>query len=812
MTTPEQILFDLQNPHTFTGLEINRSPKLFTQDNINICLIFPDQYEIGMSHQGIKLLYQLLNDMPGVNAERCFLPDPESVSAFRKHQLPLFSLENRREVRSFDLLAFSILSELNFTNVLAVLDLAQIPLLSDDRSSYPIVAAGGISIINPEPLRQFIDFFAFGDGEVFFSDIIQILQQSKSGKLDRNQALKKLASIPGSYVPALVPLKEEKTFQIPDTNGKTIHKRYTKQLPPHNRGDSAGIVPLGQVVFDRFDIEVARGCPNACRFCQARNYYAPYRYKSGRDILDQIDTSLKRTGFDTLSLASLSTGDHPDLPQILAGIDEKLPHCTAFSFPSLRPRTLSNEMLKAVARYRRTGLTIVPEAGSERLRSVIGKEVTDEEILKAVDNAIQNKWQKIKMYFMIGLPTENETDIEAIADLVFKVQNIAQAHRSKIELTLSFSTFVPKPHTPFQWAARISVEEAKKRIGLIRSRLRMSKRIKIDFHSPEKGLVETILSRGDARTGDLILAAYKAGETNTAWDSFFHPEIWMKLIEEHKLSFVLDQLDMESPLPWSFIQINQPHTILAREYSAVLFNRPQKACQRKQCSSCGLCLSGHDQLPEPPSPSSRALTPQSAKTNTGDLSVKVRIFYEKTGDFRFFPHLSMSKYIERIIRISALPFRYSEGFHPRIKMAMLPPLPVFSQSLCECTELVLYENMSSHDILTRLNQVGTPLHFTKVVTVPQMASSLMKDLCSMSYLFTGLTDKSRLDLISAEMEENEHFSETKDGLTLQIGSKRDIAARFGKLYRILDPERKQTRHLMRSALAFHSDLFPPEHR
>lgn len=805
---PEQLFLHLQNPHHYTGKEINRSKNNFSRDNFNVCLVFPDTYEIGMSHQGIKLLYRLLNQIPKVNAERCFLPDLQSIRAFRDYNVPLFSLENRKPLGEFDLIAFSLLSELNFTNILAVLDLAKIPLNSADRDGLPLVGAGGISVINPEPLRQFIDFFAFGDGEHLFPVITRIFLEQKKNDTPKEQVLSAVDTLPGFYVPRFYPLKKEGPFLIPDTQGKIIHKQY---IPALSQGtdEMPEIVPVGQVVFDRLDIEVARGCPNQCRFCQARQYYAPFRIQTGETVLNQIKTRLSSTGLDTLSLASLSTGDHPELPSILSGIDSALTHCTAFSFPSLRPRTLTDQMLKKVSQYRRTGLTLVPEAGSERLRRVIGKDVTEEEILSAVDNALRNNWQRLKLYFMLGLPTETDEDILAAADLLNAILNHAADARKKIELTVSFSTFVPKPHTPFQWAPRLSIQEAKRRIYLLKSRVRESKKIKFDFHSFEKGVVETILSRGDSRVGMLLEDAYNCGELFTAWDISFHADIWLGLVDKYQLWFLLDDFSDYSTLPWSFLQINQPQDILKREFLAAQKDDYSRSCSKTKCSDCRRCLSGLDH-PVPPTPST-SVSEGSAPPVLNPVPknpFRYRLFFGKTGDFRFFPHLALQKYIERMIRISGIPFLCTEGFHPRMKMSMLPPLPVFAGSHCECLEIVLTDGLPSTEILDRINQVDTPLKFLSVTRLKPETKSLVKDIKQMSFSYTGPREETMLAHLQAELLEGESMQFDAEKLVWQLSSPHDLSARFGKTYRLIDPERKYTHCLFRHSITFHSD--PPK--
>jgi radical SAM family uncharacterized protein len=801
---PQDLLFNIQNSQHHTGLEINAYPPSFSKNKLNVCLVFPDTYDIGMSHQGIKLLYHFLNQHPRVNAERCFLPDPLAIPVFRDTQTPLFSLESKTCLADFDLIAISLLSELSFTNVLAVLDLAQIPLLYQDRVSAPLIAMGGISAINPEPLRLFADFFALGDGEVLFPQIIGTMLKYVPFQDNRQKILKTLDDHPGFYVPALHPPLKKETFYIPDMAGKIVKKQFTPSIDQPSVHNTNTIVPLGQVVFDRLDIEVARGCPHSCRFCQARNYYAPFRIKSGEHVLEQIDATLKKTGFDTISLASLSTGDHPDLPLILDQINTVLPPCTTFSFPSLRPKTLTDQMLKTLSQYRRTGLTIVPEAGSERLRRVIGKTVTDQEIFTAVDNAIANGWQKIKLYFMIGLPTETDEDLLAIVKLVEKILDSAYVRRCKIDLTLSISTFVPKPHTPFQWAPRIGISEAKRRIRLVKEPLRNNSRIKFDFHSLEKGLVETILSRGDMRVGSLILDAFRAGEVFTAWDSAFHPDVWLDLIDKSDLMFLTQELSTETELPWSFIEINNTHATLAREYLAAITQSTTAQCSNLDCSKCKGCLSTHDH-PLTPSKDNPAGNNAPQIRSPSD-AVKVRLFYKKVDDFRFFSHLSLQKYIERIVRISQLPFRYTEGFHPRIKMAMLPPMPVLAQSFCECIELYLDADMKAEEVLAAVNAVQAPLKFYKVTMLSDQSSSLMRDMQQMTYSFSGPTTLEQEQSLSAMLLENESCKRVENALFWTVSGQHDVAARFGKTYRLLDPEKQQTRHLTRISIQFTSDM------
>lgn len=497
---------------------------------VNVCLVFPDTYEIGMSHQGLKILYHLLDSLVGVNVERAFLPDRESIEIFKEEEMPLFSLESKTALKEFDLVGFSVLSELSYTNVLQVLDLSGIPLYSGERGQeFPIIAAGGITAAaNPEPLADFIDLFAIGDGEIIFPDLVEALREQKN---EERRNLEKFSGIPGVYVPSLYTVAEKGRFLIPDLGERKIRKEVMSSLDatPFAKGL---IVPITNVVFDRLEVEIARGCPQNCRFCQAKSYYSPYRVKLPSRISGELSESLQHTGFESFSLSSLSSGDHPLIRDILENIIRDKRPCLSVSMPSLRPSALTGTLLTTLSTGRKAGITIVPEAGSERLRRVINKDVTDEDILKAVGAALAHGWQKIKLYFMIGLPTETDDDLLAAVELVEKIQKESSKLKKRLKIHISFSPFVPKPHTVFQWARRDSSEELFRKIGLLLDKLKRYRNIDLDFHRSEKGLVETILSRGDRRTGKLIHNAYREGEIFSAWDSEFHYDKWEKHISD----------------------------------------------------------------------------------------------------------------------------------------------------------------------------------------------------------------------------------------------------------------------------------------
>lgn len=806
---PNELIFHLNNPQVYSGKEINVVKKEFSnsQDVLNICLVFPDTYEIGMSHYGIKLLYHTLNNMEGVNAERCFLPEKESIQAFQEHEVRLFSIENRKPLSDFDLIGFSVLSEMNFTNILQVLVLACIPLKSNDRANgFPLIAAGGISIVNPEPLRQFVDMFAFGDGEVIFPDMIETLAGAKRNGTEKMDVLRALSKIAGVYVPALHPVEKKGLFHVPTIDDGPIKKRVLKRIDESFNYEKM-IVPLGNAVFNRLDVEIARGCPQSCRFCQAKSYYAPYRPKSLENNLSFIEKSLDGTGFENFSLSTLSSGDYPYLPELLEEIPRMMSSGISMSVSSLRPSTLSRQMLSTISLFRRTGLTIVPEAGTPRLRRVINKNVTDEDISRAVDLALEHNWKKIKLYFMIGLPTETMDDIDGIIEIIEGVIRKAKEKKKHIGIHVSFSSFVPKPHTPLQWAARESLESLKNKRAYIIQALKKYRKMDLDFHLLEKGIVETLLARGDDRVGDLLLETFKEGEIFTAWDSEFHYSVWAKWIDEMNLWWMADEIPVDEVLPWDFVQVNFHRDALAKEYRQAKAATPTPSCWDLDCEECRACMLPFKKKWARDEARQQKSAEQSAGSFTnGDIVYqRVRLFYRKEGDFRFFSHLSLVKYLERLLRRSGIRCKFSEGFHPRMKISSLPPLPVYAGSECEVVELFMDSKFDGPKILDRLNRQGAELTIDHASLYPDGAQ-LTKDIHSIVYEIVVENPETFVEDLRQLADPHDEIHVMPGALRLVISYSHQGAERFGKMYRVVDPERSNTRGLTRKKVIFKSDL------
>jgi len=808
----KEFLFKLENPQVYTGREINAARKAFSSDKVNVCLVFPDKYEIGMSHYGLIILYHTLNKMEKVNAERCFLPGKPSIKTFKTYNVPLFSLENKISLKEFDIIGFSLLSEMNYTNVLQVLDLAGIPLRSRDRrETFPIIAAGGISAVNPEPLREFIDIFGIGDGEAIFPDIIAVVSEAKEKKTSREALLTRLDNIKSLYVPALHPPVKKGRFYAPGLESGAIKKRVMKSFEESFPGDRV-IVPLGNVIFDRLNVEIARGCPKNCRFCQAKSYYAPYRFLSPGKNLGHIVGGIKETGFETFSLSTLSAGDYPYLNELLQSIPQVITAPgISFSLSSLRPSTLTHQLLSTIAMFKRTGITIVAEAGTQRLRNVINKDVTDEEIFQAVELALRNKWQKIKMYFMIGLPTETMEDIDGIVQLIRQVLQMAKDAKQKIKLHTSFASFVPKPQTPLQWAKREELSGIREKIKYIKENLKGIRNLDLDVHVPHNGVVETILARGDYRVGELLLKAFAKGEIFSAWDADFNYPVWEEMINNPVYKEFLSEFSLDETLPWDFLQVNFKKDYMKKEYQNALAAVPTPSCARGKCKDCIGCLYPMKQLEEekPFPPEMTQFIEAGLKEKAGktvDLVYnKTRIFYEKTGDFIFFSQLTMMKYIERLIRKSGILFKCSEGFTPRIKIMSLPPLPVFATGLEEVIEIFVDASLKEEEILERLNRSAAPegLKFKSVVECND-TPPLSRDIHFMGYEINVKDLQQHIDNIAQHLGETDFASFSDNRLTLTIDYSRQGQERFAKIYKIIDPGKEQTMYLTRTHVKFRS--------
>ena len=597
-----RILPKVQKPARYTGGEYNEIKKDLDTVRVRIAYCFPDTYEIGMSNVGMRILYGVMNQMDGIWCERVFAPWGDMEEAMRQHDLPLWALESQDPVRDFDMIAFTIGYEMAYSNILNMLHLAKVPLKSKDRQGLKnIVFAGGVCAFNPEPLAEFVDFFSLGEGEEITVEIVSLYDRAKAENWSKNQFLLEVSKIPGVYVPAFY----EHTYNDDGTlasitafNGapQKITKRIVEDLD-HAYWPTKMIVASTEIVHDRANLEVFRGCIRGCRFCQAGFSCRPVRKKSPEVLYRQAVETLTDSGHNEITLSSLSTSDYRGLKALT---DEMIPYCAEhkvnLSVPSLRADNFSRELMEKLQTVRKSGLTFAPEAGTQRLRDVINKNLTEDEILNTCRNAFSGGWNNVKLYFMLGLPTETDEDVIGIAELVYKVilawKECASNKKRGLRVHVATAYFVPKPHTPFQWEKQITPEEYLRRCKLLKSHF-YSKSIEYNYHAPDLSRLEAVFARGDRRLGAVIEEAVKNGARLDGWDEYFSFEIWKKAFETCGIDtdfYTVRGYGEGEILPWDTIDVGVSKKFLLRERHRAYDEQITPDC-REGCTGCGAnCL------------------------------------------------------------------------------------------------------------------------------------------------------------------------------------------------------------------------------
>jgi len=590
------ILHQVQKPARYTGGEWNSIVKDWDKTPVRIVLIYPDLYELGMSNMALPILYQLLNRQPDVLAERAFAPWVDMATVMRREDIPLFSLESKRPLNEFDIIGFSLGYELTYTNVLNMLDLAQIPVLASARDdSRPLVIAGGSCALNPEPMANFFDLFVIGDGEEVLLELLDSFRKWKRpGKgAGKEELLRQVATIPGIYVPSLYQVAYQPdglVKSITPTVSKAspiIKRRIVSQLPPPV---TRPVVPYIEVVHDRGAVEIQRGCSHGCRFCQAGILYRPIRERPQAEVMTAIGELITNCGYNEVSLVSLSTSDYPHIDELVANISRRYPSL-ALSLPSLYINSFSVELMDLLPSHKKTGLTFAPEAGGERLRRSINKNISEDELLKTAAAAFERSWTGLKLYFMIGLPGETTEDIEEIINLVDKVRSLGRTTKGKTpQIRVNLSTFVPKPHTPFQWVAQeseagLSAKHERLKQGLRRKGVRLS------WTDPQASQLEAALSRGDRRLGKVIHRAWEMGSTFDSWGEHFNHQNWLRAFNEAGLEpgfYAQRQRSLDELFPWAHIDLGVTTDFLKREYQRSLDGSETGDCRTGTCNACGL--------------------------------------------------------------------------------------------------------------------------------------------------------------------------------------------------------------------------------
>ena len=598
----EPALSHVQKPARYIGCEDGAVGEGPLEGRVGWLLIYPDTYEVGLPNQGLQILYEILNERPHTRAERTYAPWTDMEAEMRRRGIPLFSVDSHRAAGDFDLLAFNLSAELVYTNLLNCVDLAGVPVRSAERGpEHPLIAAGGHCTFNPEPLADYVDFFVIGDGEEAVGEISDAVSAWKAGGRtpgSRERLLRDLASIPGVYVPSCYEVAYDgpalvsvtpKYPEVPErVEKRTIADLAAWPYPKHQ------LVPMTEVVHDRLNVEVFRGCTRGCRFCQAGMITRPVRERPAEQVARMVSDGLARTGYDEVALTSLSSADFSGIEEVVRGIvdDPSANGEVSVSLPSLRVDAFTVGIATEIQKVRRTGLTFAPEAGTWRMRQVINKLIREEDLYGAVESAFSQGWRRVKLYFLTGLPTETDEDTLGIAELARNCVKVGRRHNRGASVTASVGGFVPKPQTPFQWFGQNTAQELSRKVGLLRDATRGDRGVQLRWHDPKASLAEGIASRGDRRVGAVIEDVWRRGGTFQEWSEMFSLDLWAEAMAAHGLSmdwYVHRHRDRDEVLPWSHISAGLHDDFLWQEWEDALAASGTPDCRWTPCYDCGAC-------------------------------------------------------------------------------------------------------------------------------------------------------------------------------------------------------------------------------
>jgi len=792
----EDLLERVERPGQYLGNEWGASRKPFDQAEVKLTLAFPDMYELGMSNFGLKILYQIVNKQPNLLVDRAYAPAVDMEALLRERSIPLWGWESRRPMRDFELIGFSLQYELTYTNVLNMLDLAQLPIKAGDRKTlFPLVFGGGPSAVNPEPMSDFMDFFIIGDGEEAVPAAMQLVAdfKRKQNRQDETFARKHLlwqlaTQIPGCYVPAFysvgvsspVPKPREivDIFSVDEISrlaetvrNSVLPERVFRQVQPltDENQPTNNLVPYLNLVHDRETLEVRRGCDRGCRFCQPGYTFLPVRERSADDLLRLSTTALEKSGHEEYSMLSLCVSDYTSLHESVRALNrEHSEKRTSLSFPSQRVDRMNLDLAEELKVVRKSGITLAPEAGSERLRAVINKGLSHQQIISAIEAAYQSGWSSVKLYFMCGLPTEKDEDLIAIVEIlkeadrhcrVIKKNNPAK-YRRDLELTCTISNFVPKPFTPFQWFGQFTPEETTRKHKVLREALKNSglRRVQLNITDPQISLLEVVISRGGRELGELIARAYQSGAIFDAWDDRFKPQLWHDAAKS--LGFTLEAVGctdrvVGSEQPWDIVHIGLNNWWMVKEWEKAVATLETPPCTENTCHACGVCteLETTHKLAKPKSevmkrnpfvkeldantkneenhPSLFFLKPQTTQTSIASSipeadvegNIRIRFRFTKLGDLRFISHLDLAALLARAARRASVRLAYTQGFNPHPKLNLAAPLALFQESVGEIAEIDLTENIDVIAFIENMNaKLPAEVQILEAAVVPAKAS------------------------------------------------------------------------------------------
>jgi len=744
----EPFLAGVSRPARYLGGELNMIKKDPAAQKIRVCLAFPDIYDIGQSYIGFYILYNILNKRAGTFCERAFSPWPDMETAMREQDIPLWSIESFLPVSSFDVVGFTLQYELHYTTIINMLDLAGIPVRTCDRATgdYPLIIGGGPCCVNPEPVAEFFDAFLLGDGEEAFPEILDVVEKCRESGLTRPETLQELARIGGGYVPSLyTPVYTENGafagMKAEDGAPLPVVSRFVESLKPEYYPDHP-LVPLCEVVHDRLAVELTRGCTRGCRFCNAGMIYRPKRERPVEEVLDQVVKGIERTGWEDISLVSLSTSDYPGLEELVGKIGDSLQEkMVSVSLASMRADNFSVKMAESVAGGRKSSLTFAIEAGTQRLRDVINKNLTESQLLETLETALKGGWNGFKLYFMIGLPTESDQDIIAIAELLNKVNSLLKRYGGK-RINVTVSPFSPKPMTPFQWEAQDSVEKINEKLRLIRRNLN-AKSVTLKTDDPVISMLECRIGRGDRETGKVLYDAWEKGSRLDGWSEHFNAGLWRASFEKAGISLEdgSEKLKPGSPLPWGHLSYGISESFLLAEHKKSLTGESTGDCDEK-CHNCGdyvsFCAMMKKQAALKEVEQESGIVKQDAgesafgrkrKAVPGRKGVLVpvdtrfRIKFGKNDAMRFTGHLDTVRLFDRAMRRGGIPLSFSQGFHPHPKISFSPPLPLGMKSTAEYADFSLSKPFPDIENVLR-RELGPGIELFGIRSVTEKVKSL----------------------------------------------------------------------------------------
>lgn len=813
-TEIKKILADVTKPYQYIGDEYLAYKKKMSDEDVSIVFAFPDKYEIGVSNLGVRVLYYVVNKEDGLVADRAYAPEFDCKDALEKNNVKLYAVESKKPLKGFDFVGFSLQYELAYPTVLKMLDLADIPVKRKERGENdPIIVAGGPCCFNPKPMSEFIDLFLIGDGEELNVELMKKYKEIRH--LSRAEKLNELAKIKGVYSPILQNKTEKRICQLNNDN-----------LPLTNP------IPYSSCVHDRTIIEIRRGCGRMCRFCQPGHVTLPIRERKAEDIINAVNKATSITGYDEYSLLSLSSNDYTNIEPVIDDLTAMLcERKVSVSLPSQRIDRYNEHLAAVVRGIRKSTITLAPEAGSQRLRNVINKNLTEEQILSTVLNCYKTGADSIKLYFIMGLPTESKEDLEEMAKLLSTIRWKSQLIKKEmglqnpLRLTCTLSIFVPKPFTPFQRHGQNTKEEIKEKLTYLLSLTDKIKNVKINYHNPFVSKLEAAFTRGDERYADLIYALYKKGAYMTSWDEYLDYSMWEETAEECGISLdeeAAKQFSKDEVLPWEVIDIGIPRSWFEQEYEKALRNENTIPCEFN-CVNCGVCknFKTHkviDKKYEKKTTEQELHEKLEEKHN--EVPTRYRLQLTKEGSLKYLSHLDWQNTIIKSLYRSGLKLNFSQGFNPTPKISLGIALPIFVESVTEFIDIEFFDNIGKDELKEKLSKAfPSQIRVLDLKEIPRKEPSIDNTAEWAEYEFSPIEKdiypvKSLLYDINAKFSENEEIlieKKNKKGIKRTIDIKpsiRSISERDNKIVMVLKAGQNQEIPSLRPDTAM--ELFKPE--